>query len=240
MEEFFDEEEESKTWSILFLPFLLLGFRKGIDLGLKQGPGTTKPEDVFTASVRQALEGRSLDHASKTIGTTKEALQGELKAAIEGGESVKQLAKRIDQLYGQQMGYRSVRIARTELTGVVNEGTVKTLAREGFTQKEWSTVIDGRERPTHADANGQVVGINDFFRVGGASCAAPGDPILPVSELVNCRCICVGAGLQEDRRKAIGREFLRLHGAIEYRFVVSLRRAFSEQRNRVLSQFPPL
>ncbi len=209
-------------------------------MGLKQGPGKAKPEDVFTLAVRKALEARSLEHASKAIFTTKDEIAAALKASIEQGESVRQLAKRIDQLYGQSTGYRSLRIARTELTGVINDGTVKTLGKEGYQQKEWSTVIDGRERETHAEADGQIVGIDDYFKIGGASAFAPGDPMLPPGETINCRCAIVGAGLPEDRKRVLGEEFLRTHGAIENRFVVSLRRAFLEQRNRVLSQFPPI
>src|SRR5262249_10631843 len=163
-------------------------------------------------------------------------LSAALQASVDNGESVKQLAKRIDQLYGESSGYRSLRIARTELTGVINDGTVKTLDKEGFRQKEWSTVVDGRERETHAEADGQVVGIDDYFKVGGASAFAPGDPNLPPEELINCRCALVGGGVPEDRKRKLGEEFLRTHGALENRFVLSLRRAFSEQRDRVLSQ----
>ena len=66
------------------------------------------------------------------------------------------------------------------MTDTINDATTYALRREGYRQKQWSTVIDGRERETHAAANGQVVGIDDPFRIGGASWHHPGDPHLPV------------------------------------------------------------
>lgn len=239
MDQFFDEKKETHTWSQLLLPFLLLGFSQGVAIGSKQGSGDTKPEDVMGGSVRQMLEKRSLEHAAQVVGTTKQTLQDALDTAIKNGDSVKQFASTINDLYGESMGYRSMRIARTELTGAINNGTVATLADEGFTQKEWSTVMDGHERDSHAAVNGQTVAIDEPFKLAGGDGMYPGDESLPPEETVNCRCALVGSGMPEDRKKTLTDQFLRTHGALEKRFVVSLRRAFSEQRDRVLSQFPP-
>jgi len=213
-------------------------FAKGVSLGQQQGHDLTDSDNIFTVGIRKALELKSFEHAALAIGTTKDDLSKAISLAIENGEGIAELSRRIDGLYIQSSRVRSLRIARTELTDVINEGTLATLRKEGFQQKEWATVIDGNERPTHAAAHGQVVGINETFTVGGSSAQAPGDPILPAGERINCRCLIVGAGLPEDRRRAIGEQFLRTHGALERRFVVSLRRAFLEQRDRVLSHFP--
>jgi hypothetical protein len=203
-----------------------------------QGDGEFSEDDLFTQAVRIALEQKSFDHAAIAIGTTKEALQVELAAAIEQGEGIQQLSKRIDKLFGQHEKVRNKLIARTELTDVINDGSTETLRREGYQNKEWSTVIDGRERASHAAADGQVVGIHQPFMVGGSSGMFPGDSTLPMSERANCRCAVVGAGLTFDRKHQLGRVFLRAHGALERDFVIHLRRAFRGQRDRVLSHFP--
>lgn len=195
-------------------------------------------DDIFTVAVRQALREKAFTHAAKAIGTTKDLIQTEFFAALHNGESIQQLAQRIDTLFGKTTGYRSKLIARTELTGVINDGTVRTLTTEGFQEKKWSTVIDGRERPAHAEANGQTVSIHQPFIIGGSPGMYPGDPNLPISQTAQCRCTVVGAGVPVDRVKALGEEFLRLHGTLENRFVVYLRRAFSAQRDRILSTLP--
>lgn len=55
----------------------------------------------------------------------------------------------------------------------------------------WHTILDGRERETHAVLNGQVVPFGGLFRSpSGASLRFPGDPEAPAAETVNCRCWC--------------------------------------------------
>jgi SPP1 gp7 family putative phage head morphogenesis protein len=238
VDDIFDEEEEKESLAKVLLPFLLLGFKKGVDQGLAQGSGNVGVSDVFTDAVKLALKQKSFEHAAQAIGTTRDELQALIQQAIAEGQSVSQLAKRIKDQYGFDSRVRPLRIARTELTDTINDGTVTTLRKEGYQQKQWSTVIDGRERETHAAADGQTVGINDVFRVGGESCRYPGDEMLSPALRVNCRCVCVASGLPEDRVRRLGEMFLRTHGQLEKSLVVSLRREFERQRKRVLSHFP--
>jgi SPP1 gp7 family putative phage head morphogenesis protein len=238
VDEIFDEEKEKKSLSKLLLPFFLLAFQKGVEQGTAQGSGNTKPEDLFSQYVKQALEEQALKHAQLAVGTTKDHIAGVLQDAIDEGKSVQQLATDLREMYDVESKSRALTIARTELTRVINDATVRALAEEGYTEKEWSTVIDGRERETHNAANGQVVGIYESFTVGGAHCQAPGDENLPPQESINCRCTCLGGGLTTERKRAVGQWFLRTHGALEKRFVVSLLTEFSRQKRRVLSHFP--
>jgi SPP1 gp7 family putative phage head morphogenesis protein len=238
VDEVFDEEDAKRSLAAILFPFLLLGFQKGIDLALKQGPGTTRPEDIFTLGVRHTLQELSLKHAAQAVQTTKDQLASILKTAIDEGQSIPEVAKVINDQCSLDSRVRSVRIARTELTRVITDAKVRTLHAEGYTEKQWSTVIDGRERESHHAANGQVVAIDGMFRVGAYMAFAPGDETLPASESVNCRCDVVGAGVPEERRLELGRLFLRTHGALERRCVLSLRREFERQRRRVLSHFP--
>lgn len=234
----FDEEYEVEAFDKAMLPFRITGFRKGVEQGLLQGAGTVAVDDVFTAFVFAQLKKKNLEHAALAVGTTKERLQELLKTAIEEGQSIDQLASAVRESFDNTSKVRSLRIARTELTDTINDGTEQTLRKEGYQTKEWSTVIDGRERETHHHANGQVVAMDGFFKVGGESCRYPGDDTLSAGERVNCRCVCLGSGLPEDRRRRLGVAFLRVHGALERQFVVHLRRAFLAQRERVLSHFP--
>jgi len=56
-------------------------------------------------------------------------------------------------------------------------------------EKEWVAIRDNRLRATHAVADGQVVDINDLFRVGSDRLLHPRDPNGSMKEIANCRCI---------------------------------------------------
>lgn len=54
--------------------------------------------------------------------------------------------------------------------------------------KVWNSLLDGRERDTHREADAQERPVDLAFTVGGASLMYPGDPNGPFREIVNCRC----------------------------------------------------
>jgi hypothetical protein len=60
-----------------------------------------------------------------------------------------------------------------------------------LTTKSWRTVGDSRVRPTHRAANGQVVGLNDYFNVGGFMLSHPRDYAAPAHETAHCRCSAI-------------------------------------------------
>ena len=233
-DQFFDQRAETEIFARVYLPYFLSAYQHGIDnvlLGRARRKG-------FSEFVRERLRRKSLEHAALAVATTKKKLQEVLMETLDEGGGVQELARGIRNVFAISSKVRSLRIARTELTDVINDGSNETLRSEGYPQKEWSTVIDGAERPTHHNANGQTVGVNEFFRVGSEAARYPGDATLTPGERISCRCLIVGAGLSEDRKRQVGRRFLRVHGALERRFVVSLRRAFDAQRDRILTQFP--
>jgi uncharacterized protein with gpF-like domain len=64
-------------------------------------------------------------------------------------------------------------------------------------KKQWLTTIDGRERPSHAEANGQIKNIDEPFdlrndRTGEIEHPMfPGDPVLSPENRVNERCVTI-------------------------------------------------
>jgi len=235
VEEFFDDLAEAERLAAVYLPFLAAGFKQGAENVLL---GRRARGDGYDDLVREQLRRKSFDHATLAVGTTKRKLQDILRKALDEGWGVEELGRGIREEFDGMARVRGLRIARTELTDTINDGSNQTLRVEGYEEKEWSAVIDGQERPDHHAASGQTVGIHDTFRVGGESARYPGDESLSPGQRVNCRCLIVGAGLSDDRKRQVGRRFLRSHGALERRFVVHLRGAFVAQRDRVLSHFP--
>lgn len=121
-------------------------------------------------------------------------LMDELQIGVAEGESIDKLTNRINDVFdiGDNIAER---IARTEVHGA-SEGTSFTSANAinnaGYNvNKEWVSTEDSRTRPAHADADGQVVDINDAFDVDGEELMYPGDPDGSAENTVNCRCSTV-------------------------------------------------
>jgi len=90
---------------------------------------------------------------------------------------------------------RGETILRTEygrIAQTANYVTLSELSQDQPTlRKEWSAVIDGRTRPTHAEADGEIRDIDEPYDLGGYPGLYPHDPQLPAEESINCRCISV-------------------------------------------------
>ena len=103
---------------------------------------------------------------------------------------------------------RAERIARTELHTARSAALDKAagwLADTGATvRKVWVTAADERVRPDHVAANGQVVGYDDPFIVGGEQLWFPGDREHgSPGNTIQCRCVVnyidEGVGTVRDR-----------------------------------------
>lgn len=81
-------------------------------------------------------------------------------------------------------------IAVNEAGWIANYEDWKNARGAGAVTKTWMTILDGRERMTHRNADGQTVPVNMPFHVGGSEMMFPLDDSLgaPPDEIVNCRC----------------------------------------------------
>ncbi len=131
---------------------------------------------------------RSLTLAKDINATTLEALRKVLAEGFELGESLPKLTKRVEVYFEDNAKFRAERISRTEVIAASNRGAVDRYEKEGVQKKEWMAALDERTRETHAAANGQIVGINEDFKVGADSMPGPGQGNLP-EENINCRCV---------------------------------------------------
>lgn len=86
---------------------------------------------------------------------------------------------------------RAVLIAQNEANTVYNHVDYVTAKESGKKYKRWNAELDDRTREAHAQADGTVVPIDDFFYVGGDTLRYPHDYVNGSAEnLINCRCIC--------------------------------------------------
>lgn len=187
---------------------------------LLEGPGADLFKEFGQGSIDDLSAGLNFDFTNENIraqfdklldkgvkeltGTTRDNLWNKLKEGIERGDSAKDLAAVVDETIDNwKTGEsRAFTIARTETTKLSNAGIAGgwTQIKEDLGKKiikEWITVRDGRERDSHAEADGQEVDSEDPFAVGGESLMFPGDSSGPAEEVVNCRCT-MGARLEGE------------------------------------------
>jgi hypothetical protein len=88
------------------------------------------------------------------------------------------------------IAYRGERIIRTEVSRVFNLSThsqqLETAKSVPGLKKQWIATGDKRTRLTHLIAHGQIVGIDELFRVGKSDMEYPLDPSAPPEETINC------------------------------------------------------
>lgn len=154
--------------------------------------------DGIEAGLKETLEQ---DYWSGITDTQLDDLGRTLQEAIDAGESARDLAKSVEDVFDGTMGReRATRIARTESTAAVSRGQQvarEHLHDEGLVDgKEWATTYDMRTRDTHMAANGETRAVKEDFAVGGYPAAYPGDVRLPARERVHCRCAALSTVVQ--------------------------------------------
>lgn len=104
------------------------------------------------------------------------------------GWSVARTAAAIVEKVDEVAPGRAETYARTDLVALSNGGSLMAAQIVGVAAKTWLATEDERTRETHAQADGQTVGLDQMFDVGGEQASYPGDPGLSDEESYNCRC----------------------------------------------------
>jgi phage portal protein BeeE len=150
----------------------------------------------FNIFQQKAVEFAARQAAQKISGiqiTTERAVRQLVAKGVENGWSLNETTKALSELYDDFKGDRAETIARTETASSVSWGKYQS-ARESASRlglalkREWVATHDDRTRDTHRDADGQRIGLDDTYTVGGAHLKQPADPSGPPEEIINCRC----------------------------------------------------
>jgi len=119
-------------------------------------------------------------------------VQNAVTQGIVQGEAITDIGNRLVSELSTSNGSKMDMFARTAVTGAQNAGRMERLheAEEmGIeVKKQWVAAHDNRVRDTHAYLDGQIVGVNESFKVDGMEIAYPGDPLAPPELVYNCRC----------------------------------------------------
>jgi uncharacterized protein with gpF-like domain len=164
-----------------------------------------KAFDVESQYAQSYIDGRANQLAGQVTETTYKGVKTAMAEGVGQGEGIPDLAERIKGVFETASDLRSRTIARTEVISGYN-GSVNLVASQLgpdiVSGKEWLSAHDSRTREDHATADGQVVGINDAFDVGGEALEYPGDPAGSAGQTVNCRCSQVLLTAEEMAERA--------------------------------------
>lgn len=143
---------------------------------------------TVSASLAEYYFAAATSRLTRVSDTVWDEARSQLTEGVQRGESITQLTDRISGVHGIAEGRAKV-IARTEVLTAARGGAYDEVSTLGMTgTHEWLAVNDTRTRETHAQADGQVVALDQPFAVGGYSLRFPGDPNAPASETIQCRC----------------------------------------------------
>jgi HK97 family phage portal protein len=167
-------------------------------------------EFVYSSGTLSALTFIEAETGSLITGihaTTVSAIRATVAEGVALGETITELGVRVEGVMGSKASAaRARKIAQTETNKALNFGLIDSWEQTGeVDRKMWSSSGDGDVRVTHAEADGQVVGMKEKFEVGGAALLHPGDTSsgAPPEEVINCRCamdpILVGEELSNEQ-----------------------------------------
>jgi hypothetical protein len=151
----------------------------------------------FSEEMRRLIEQYfSLDILNQSEGiteTTKELIRQVFTNAYQLGEGIDDIIAKLKDTELSRV--RARLIARTETVTAANQGSLFVAKSAGLElNKEWLSARDSRVRLHHRIVNGQKVGIDDYFNVGGYQMSVPGARVqangfpVPAWEVCNCRC----------------------------------------------------
>jgi uncharacterized protein with gpF-like domain len=121
----------------------------------------------------------------------------EIVDGVNGGESVPQVANRVDRVLtytgSENWPNRARVIAQTETTRAYGAGTLAAGLEQSrvtgrMLRKRWDSTRDNRVRASHRAVNGTTVDLGMPFYVDGYLLQFPGDPMGPPETVINCRC----------------------------------------------------
>lgn len=173
------DEDFVESWHSLFVAFgkqALEDVAARYDMSVPDG-----------SAILKWIRAQESKHSKLVNDTTADEISKILADARANGESIPEMVAKTKQ-YFDGIAYRAERVARTNVIAVNNASAQDVYTENGVEKHEWLATNDDRTRDDHAEADGQVVGINEPFDIGGESLMYPGDPAGSADETINCRC----------------------------------------------------
>jgi len=188
-----DEPFELAEWQRELLemirPLIIDVFRDAAEFALEDIGVSPRIFDIDQFEAIQYIEQRAQRFAKRITDTLWNELRGELGQAIGDGADAASIEETIKRVMGNKIRSTPETIARTEINGAYNGGTLEAWRQSGVVEsKTWWSALSRTTRPHHARAHGQTVPLGDHFRLAnGASGDAPGHTGSAEDD-INCKC----------------------------------------------------
>ena len=177
------EKDKTKFAKLVFEPLLQSVVASAKDTN--EFIGTSIDIDVDNPKARKFIKEHALELSRDITQTTRDAVGKTLADGIQVGESMKELADRVNGLYDGFGTVRALAIARTETILASNWATSEVYKESGVVQnKIWLTAFDERTCPVCGGLDGETKALNAEFRTDNGMVDAP--PAHP-----NCRCTII-------------------------------------------------
>ena len=135
----------------------------------------------------------------------------EISRGIAQGLSYQEMARNLKNVTNVDYN-KTLRIAKTEGHRIQQEATYnvqkRAIARGAEVVKQWDSTLDGKTRPTHRALDGQIVGVDEYFKSESGYKALYPSGFGVASEDCNCRC-CL---LQRAKWALSDEEFTKMNG----------------------------
>ena len=191
-----------------------LGIRQALAEAGLAGPALDQAMRELTADPRiiTGLQNEQVRISTLVNNRTRNLLRAELQTGLESGETIRQLASRVQGVMQNRRG-QAYTIARNSVAQAISEA--RYTAQQGYATHEiWvHSRGPGIRRQSHIDAelryreNPKPIG--ELWQIGSAQLRYPRDPNGPPGEIINCQCMAIGKriyGPKEEASRAEGAE----------------------------------
>lgn len=186
----FDYAQMFSLWVNSLRPLADRAYQQGAEDTLQALDDVFVPFDMEREAVKEFISRHVASHVETILKTQQGEVRAIVKRAVEDGKTIGELAGALRANFRDKTEGWATRIARTETAGIYSAGTQAGMEQAGMETKEWLSARDTDVRPTHSEADGQIVALNANFAVGSATGPFPG-AMSTVEENVNCRCAVV-------------------------------------------------
>lgn len=140
----------------------------------------------------------------------KRQITAQVTNAILQGESIKQMADRLQKNIPTMNRTSAIRAARTAVTGAQNAGRMDSYFQAEAMgirlKKRWLATLDNRTRHAHQLLDGQVQDNDKPFHSVLGDIMFPGDPDAAPANVYNCRCTMIAEVEGVDTSDALRRD----------------------------------
>lgn len=210
--EIFNDEREVQRFRARLRPLVADGYELGIRQALAEAglsdEQIAQAVRALTADPRlvAAIASDTVRITTRVNAQTRHILRHNLIAGLEAGESVNELADRVESVMGGRRR-AALATARNSVGQALSAARAEGRAHSGVTHEVWiHSRGPGTRRPAHVAAERTYAAapkpMGEPFIINGVALRYPRDPQGPAAEIVNCQCLALGKRIRQGARAA--------------------------------------